>query len=102
MTAKRRKTLTMEEGDKVFRATFSQSETVSIDEAGLKKGIGAANWAKIVKTVVDRTKLREAIDTGVLSPEQVGVYMQSKKSAPSIRFTEGVRKEEVSSPDEGE
>lgn len=94
MSANQRKTLTSEDGGKVYRVTFVQNVTTKINEASLKKAIGSSSWNKLTTAKLDRKKLSEAMDTGELDPYVVGMHVTEVPSKPFIRFTEGAKEED--------
>lgn len=89
MTREQRKSYTKEDGGKRYRVTYVQNMRTQINEAGLKKAMGAVAFRKICKQVVDRKALEEALTQGTADPNVVGQYLIEVPSAPFIKFTEG-------------
>lgn len=94
LSAARRKTYEVQRDGRYYRVTFVAAERTIIDEKGLRKEIGARQFAKITKVSVDRKKLENLIAEGKLSPEVVGKHIEVKKNNPSIRYSTGEVKEE--------
>src|SRR6476469_2835231 len=89
MTREQRKSYTLDDGGKRYKVTYVQSMRTQIDEAGLKKAMGAVPFRKICKQVIDRKALEQALDAQTVDPAIVGQYVKEVPSAPFIRFTEG-------------
>jgi hypothetical protein len=71
-----------------FRATLVKSETVKVNEAGLKKAIGARVFNKLTKAVLDKKKLEEAVEAGAIDPVILAQNSQVVEGKPFIRLTE--------------
>lgn len=86
----RKKSASIKDGGKYYKATIVSPERVDIDEKGLAKEIGATAFRKVSDLKVNRKKLEEALASGELSAEVVGKHLHTKDARPYIRFTEGV------------
>lgn len=96
MAANQRKSLSRKDGGKIYRVTYVQNTSTQINEEGLKKALGAKQFHKLTTEKLDRKKLSDAMDSGEVDPMIVGAHVTEKLSAPFIRFTEGVDKEDES------
>lgn len=81
------KTHEVDDGGKVYRATFVQASVPIIDEAGLEAEIGTEVFERYCKRVLDRKALEAAMETGDVDPFQVGKHVTERKNKPSVRFT---------------
>lgn len=90
------KSFTINQGDRQSKVTYVQTETVRVNEAGLRKALGARTFNKYTVRKVDKTKLEDGIARGELDGNIVSEYCEIKKSKPYIRYTEGA----VSEPDD--
>ena len=70
----------------VYSASRVVTETVKVDEEGLKKALGR-RYSKFTKRVFDKTLLEEGIDDGTVKPEEVVPFLSTVKSRPYIRFS---------------
>lgn len=86
----RKKSTSIQDGGKYYKATIVSPERVDIDEKGLAKEIGAPAFRKVSDLKVNRKKLEEALASGELSAEVVGKHLHTRDARPYIRFTEGV------------
>lgn len=77
-----------------YTFTLVQAERTKINEAGLKKALGARNFNKLTVAKLDQMKLRAAIDNGEIDPIVVGQYSEVVLNKPSIRMTEGTNEPE--------
>lgn len=82
-----RKTAEVEDGGKKYRVTYVQGETTQVDEAGLRKALGAVTFRKYTVQKLDRKKLEDAMDSGDVDPIVVGQFVSVKPSKPFLRFT---------------
>lgn len=94
MLAAKRKRYEIHRDGRYYRATYVAAERTVINEAGLRKELGARKFAKITKVSVDRRKLENLIAEGEIAPEVVGKHIEIKQDTPSIRYTTGEVKEE--------
>lgn len=86
-----------DEGKKSCKATADTGETVRgslvegtrviINEPSLKKALGAAKWAKVVKQVLDKERLEAAITMGEVDPNVVAQNSEELPNKPYIRIT---------------
>ena len=77
-----------------YRATFVQTETYKINEAGLKKAVGAKVYNKLTKAVLDKKKLEAAVDAGQIDPVIVAQNSELTKGKPYIRISETTEKKQ--------
>jgi hypothetical protein len=80
------KTHEVQDGGKIYRATFLQAVVPVIDEEGLKKELGA-EFDTYTKKVLDKKALESAMEVGEVDPSRVGKYVTERKNKPSVRFT---------------
>lgn len=80
------KTKTVPWGPKKLRATYSSNNNIVIDEAGLKKALGARSFHKVTVEKVDRTKLNEAVESGALDGNIVRQYVRNEPR-PQLRLS---------------
>ena len=92
LEANQQKTASYREGDKVVRATYVRSETVQVDEPGLRKALGARRFDRYTVRKLDKHKLEEGMARGEVDPTTVSQYSEIKRSRPFVRFTEGAPK----------
>lgn len=90
----RRKNYEFEENGRFYRATRVAAERAVIDEDGLRKELGARNFARVTKVTVDRKKLEDAVHQGLIPQEVVGKHIRLEQNKPSIRYTTGEAKGE--------
>lgn len=90
----KRKNYEVRRDGRYHRVTYVAAERTIIDEKGLRKELGARQFAKITKVSVDRSKLEDLIAQGEVAPEVVGKHIEVKKNNPSIRYSTGEVKEE--------
>lgn len=90
MEAEQRKTFSEKINGFDVKVTYVQRTNTSLDEAGLKREIGLKRWTKISKTVVDRRKLEQLIDSGEIDPMVVGKHLTQTTTKPHLRVTEKV------------
>lgn len=88
MVRQQQKSTSTVDGGKRYQATYVQGETTSIDEAGLRKELGATKFRKYTTEKLDRKKLEAALELGEVDPIVVGRFVQVKASNPYLRFTE--------------
>lgn len=81
------KTHEVQDGGKVYRATFLQATTPVIDEEGLEKELGVETYEKFTKRVLDRKALEEGMENGEVDPFAVGKHVTERKNRPSVRFS---------------
>lgn len=70
------------------RFTVVASERSTIDEAGLKKSLGAPLWNKITTSSLDRQLLKQAMLTGAVDPVLVAQHTTVQQNKPHIRTSE--------------
>jgi hypothetical protein len=81
------KTHEVQDGGKIYRATFLQATTPVVDEEGLEKELGSTVYEKFTKRVLDRKALEEAMEHGEVDPFVVGKHITERKNRPSVRFS---------------
>ena len=81
------KTHEVQDGGKVYRATFLQAVIPVIDEGALEDELGTEVFDRYTKRVLDRKALEEAMENGELDPLTVGKHITERKNRPSVRFS---------------
>lgn len=82
-----RKSFTTTDGDvKVSGSLIAGTET-HVDEDRLKKALGAVEFNKLTKRVLDPTKVSAAIERGDLDPAVVAECSYDKPKRPYIRVS---------------
>lgn len=69
------------------KVTLVEGSRSSIDEASLKKNLGARLWAKVTRRTLDNTLLNEAVKRGEVDPIIVSKAVIETPMQPSIRVT---------------
>lgn len=59
--------------------------THSFNEQGLRKALSAKTYDKFTEKVLNRTKLKKAVEEGELDPAVVAQYTEEHVSAPFIQ-----------------
>lgn len=90
MHANRKRTWSIDDGGKFYKATVVSPERVDIDEKGLLESLSVEEREAISETKVVRKKLEEAIERGIVPEKDVVPYLTIKPASPYIRYTEGV------------
>lgn len=74
-----------------YTATVAQPRTtVSYDEDGLKKALGAKTYASITTSRLDKTKLEQAVTDGKVDVQVVAQHTAINHGARSVRLTRKV------------
>ena len=81
------KTHEVEDGGKIYRATFLQAVTAVVDENGLRQELGDEVVDEYCKKVLDKKALEDAMEAGKVDPFKVGKHVTERKNQPSVRFT---------------
>lgn len=81
------KTHEVQDGGKIYRATYVQATTVQLDEAGLRQELGSEEVDRYCKKVLDRAALETAMTEGEVDPFIVGKHVTERKNKPSVRFS---------------
>ena len=81
------KTHEVQDGGKIYRATYVQATTVQLDEAGLRHELGSEEVDRYCKKVLDRAALETAMTEGEVDPFIVGKHVTERKNKPSVRFS---------------
>jgi len=76
LEAKQRKTVTDKRDGLVFSATYTQRSTTQINEAGLRKALGARVFDKYTIKKLDRKAMEKAMEEGVVDPTTVAQYVE--------------------------
>lgn len=76
---------TVSAGD--LRGTLVKGTTITIDEAALKKSLGARLWGKVTKQVLDKEKLEAHIVTGEVDPNVVASVSAEKDRKPFVKVS---------------
>lgn len=84
---KGRKSYTAERGGQKWGVSFVQGESVVLDEAKLKKRLGAAMWSKITTRALDRKKLEAFIHSGEVSTADVAACSDLIPKKPHTRVS---------------
>lgn len=90
MEAQQRKSFSEKINGFDVKITYVQRTNTTLDEAGLKKEIGLKRWTRISKSVIDRRKLEQLIESGEIDPMTVGKYLTQTSTKPHLRVTEKV------------
>lgn len=78
--------------DAVYKATCVQSETVKIDEDGLKAKLGEDVWEQITTSKLDMKKLESMVATGAIAVEHVEEYSTIVPRTPYVKITKAKTK----------
>ena len=81
------KTHEVQDGGKIYRATFLQAVIPVIDEGGLEDELGSEVFEKYTKRILDRKALEDAMEHGEVDPLIVGKHVTERKNRPSVRFS---------------
>jgi len=81
------KTHEVQDGGKIYRATFLQAVVPIIDETGLEKELGSDVYDRYTKKVLDKKALERAMESNEVDPVKVGKHVTERRNAPSVRFT---------------
>jgi hypothetical protein len=82
-----------EDGVKYTVTAAAPRTTVSYDEAGLKKSLGAKKYAKISVQKLDKAKLEAAVQEGDIDAHVVAQHATITQGARSVRLTRKVADE---------
>lgn len=87
------KTFTGEDGPDNITGTFVQGTSIIIDEARLRKELGAAKFDKLCSMSLDKKLLEEAIAQGKIDAVTVAACSNERLNAPYVKLTvkKGVR-----------
>lgn len=77
-----------------WKHTLVQAERTKINEAGLKKAIGARAYNKLTKSSIDLTKVKAAIQAGELDPIVLEQHAEVTYNRPSFRISEAIEEPE--------
>lgn len=79
------KSVSANNGD--LTGTVVRGTTLSYDEDGIKRSLGATLWKKVTKQVMDKEKLEAAIVVGDIDPNIIAQHTTEKDKKPYIRVT---------------
>lgn len=88
METEQRKTLSATVGESKYRITYVRSSTVSVDEAGLKKALGARAWNTLTDRKFSRKKLEAALENDKIEVEKVTPFLTEKHGSAYLRISE--------------
>lgn len=100
MEIAQRKTLRDSQDGYIMQATYKQQTSVSIDESGLRKKMGAPRFDKYTVKKLDRRKLEADLDGNEELQLLVSPYVTTKKSKPFLQLTMKEDKSESSGTDD--
>jgi hypothetical protein len=81
------RSVTAQCGTNAITGTLVTSETLSINEEGLAKALGAKVWAKCTKRVLDKKKLEALITTGEVNAVVVAANSSETARKPYVRIS---------------
>jgi len=81
------RTITAQCGTNSVTGTLVTSETLTINEDGLAKALGAKVWAKCTKRVLDKKKLEALITTGEINAVVVAANSSENARKPYVRIS---------------
>lgn len=84
MEADSRKTVTAGE----VQVTYVRPTRVKVDEAGLRKALGAKTFDKYTVSKLDTKKLEKGLENEELSAEQVSPFISEEVGSPYLRVSE--------------
>lgn len=96
MIRRSKKTLSTTYGSTSFKSTIVKSETMKIDDEGLRAHVGKRTFSKLCVQKVDKNKIAEAVSRGVVQLEDISPYMTITARQPYVRITTSDVVEEVS------
>ena len=70
------------------RVTYVRQTRVKVDEAGLRKALGAKVYDKFTDKKLNRSKLEKALDNGEVDATAVSPYVKEEVGSPYILITE--------------
>ncbi len=88
-----RKSYTASVGSRLVKATVVQRENVSIDEASLRKALGAKSFDSFCVKKLDKTALKHGIADNLVDPVVVAQHSKVTMGKPYIVFSEPSEKE---------
>lgn len=87
MAEHQRKTLTIETAEGIkFSGTYTQRTTSQINEAGLRKALGARTFNKFTVRKLDRKALEAAMTEGAVDPVTVAQYVDQVPGKAFLTF----------------
>lgn len=89
-------------GNKNYRATYSRSEKVSLDAAGLYADLDYPTYVSICEAPkVSKEKLNDAIESGSIPAELAARHIKVDRGRPTVRFFLVDEQKETDDPDSG-
>lgn len=86
MEAKQQKTVALNDGRRVYTATYTQRTTNVINEIGLRKALRAPVYDKYTKKVLDRKALERAMTDGHVDPMVVAKFVEQVPGSKYLTF----------------
>jgi len=84
---RQRKSVTIERGGERWGVSFVAGESVVLDEAKLKKRLGATLWNRITTRVLDRNKLEAFIKSGEIATSDVAACSDLIPKTPFVKVS---------------
>ena len=78
------------EGMESYKATCVKSETIKIDEEGLKEKLGSEIWEQVTTSKLDMKKLESLVATGAIASEVIADYSTIVPRTPYVKI--GIKK----------
>jgi hypothetical protein len=88
MEADQRKTYKFSTGHAAYTVSYVQAHTTVIDEAGLRKALGARAFDRYTIKKLDRKAMEKAMDEGKVDPITVSRYVTLQPNKPHLSLTE--------------
>jgi hypothetical protein len=87
MKVEGQQSLKVRDDENAITGTLVEAIRIVIDEARLKKELGAQKWGKVTKQVLDKPKLEDAITKGEVDPNVVAICSEEKANKPYVKVT---------------
>ena len=95
MEANQQKSMKYAHNGLAGQVTYVQNTITKIDEAGLRKALTAKVYDKYTKRSLDKKKMEEAMDQGVIDPMIVVKYVSTAPSKPFLRISAHEERDEA-------
>lgn len=82
-----KKTSTIQVGNEYLRTTVVQRDNLTVNEAGLRKALGAKTFDALCTKRLSKSLLAEAVAKGEIDPVVVAQHSEAAVAKASIRFT---------------
>lgn len=82
-----KQTITVQHAGEVITGTLVAGSSLIYDEDALKKKVGATIWRKISSTVMDKTKLGEALKRGDVDDVTLASVATEKPITPYVKVS---------------